>query len=118
MGNAIGLTTPSENNSEPSSGVIRSSNSTVSSGYSETFQVQSGYGALVSATEGNGTYGSCATIICPAGKSMRAGLSGGSFYINVSVSQSGTVRVTCTFTGQYIEGWDEPAIAVIPLTPD
>ena len=118
MGNAIGLTAPSDNNSDSLSGVIRSSNSSVSSGYAETFQIQSGYGALVSATEGNGQYGSCATILCPAGKSMRAMLSGGSFYINVSVSQSGTVRVTCTFSSSYIDKWDEPAIAIIPLAPD
>ena len=117
MADSIGLT-PSSEDSGASSGIVRVFNETLSMGSGFTTQIQSGYGALISAIEGNGTFLYNATVVCGPGKSAKALMSGdsvGIVYLNVSVSQLGSVYVR--FTSQTIPDLDSPVIAIIPLAP-
>lgn len=114
MAESIGLT-PSPEDSGASSGMVRVFNETLSMGSGFNVQIQSGYGALVSAIEGNGSFLYNATVVCGPGKSAKALMSGGSVYLNVSVSQLGSVYVR--FTSQTILDVDNPVIAIIPLAP-
>lgn len=80
-------------------------------------KIQSGYGALVSITEGSGKYMYNATVVCAAGRSASAILSGGSIYLNVRISLTGDVNITCTWDSSYIDNVETPVVAIIPLAP-
>lgn len=114
MAESIGLTPSSEDNGA-SSGLVRVFNETLPMGSGFTTQIQSGYGALVSLVYGTGSRLSNATVACGPGKSENALTFGGSVYLNVSVSQSGSVYVR--FTSQTIADVENPVIAIIPLAP-
>ena len=114
MAESIGLT-PSSEDSGASSGMVRVFNETLSTGSGFTTQIQSGYGALVSLVYGTGARLANATVVCGPGKSEQALPYSGRVYLNVSVSQSGSVYVS--FTSQTILDVENPVIAIIPLAP-
>lgn len=118
MAESIGLEPAiSSDDNASSTGVFRDGDNYWMNGGGFATKIQSGYGALVSITEGSGKYMYNATVVCAAGRSASAVMSGGSVYLNVHISLTGDVNITCTWDSSYIDNVETPVVAIIPLAP-